>query len=417
MIRIQCSRLLILTSVFALSLCSLALEHNSIVRGTSKSVLPPWVQLAELTTTDTNPYVGAALAVAGNTVAASGDFVQTGAVYVYVKPAGGWTNGTQVAKLTSSTGLSLGYSVAISSDATTIVAGDPSTGTDNNGAVYVFVKPAGGWKDMTETAKLTISGMPKAVALGTSVAINGNTIVAGAAGFGSGTEGAAYVFVKPAGGWKNATQTATLTPSNRASNDGVGYSISISGSTVAVGSIQVNQGPGAAYVFVKPAGGWKNMQETAELTASDGVENDDLGYAVSISGDTIAAGVPGTRSGAGAVYVFVKPANGWVNATQNAELTSSHTSNPEALGTSLSTSGNTIVAGACFMYDEAGRAFVFVKPAGGWINMTETNKLRAPHVQVKEYFGESVSINQNTIAIGAPGDDPPGEGAVYIFGK
>jgi len=177
------------------------------------------------------------------------------------------------------------------------------------------------------------------------VAISGNTILAGAPGFGNAVEGAAYVFVKPAGGWQDATQTAELTPSKRASTDG--FSISISGSTVIVGSIQVDQGPGAAYVFVKPASGWKNMQQTAELTASDGVENDYLGYAVSISGDTIAAGVPGAgaRSDAGAVYVFVKPASGWVNATQNAELISSHTANPEYLGTSLSSSGNTILAG------------------------------------------------------------------------
>jgi|HubBroStandDraft_6_1064221.scaffolds.fasta_scaffold07802_1 hypothetical protein len=420
MIRISFRTLLILTSLFVTSLHAVALEHNSNIRGVALSstrnpLLYPWVELAELTTTDTNAFVGAAMAVAGNTVAASGDFQATGAVYVYVKPASGWTNGTQVAKLTSSTGLSLGYSVAISPDANTIVAGDPSTGADNNGAVYVFVKPAGGWKDMTETAKLTISGMPKAIALGTSVGISGNTIVAGAAGFGSGTEGAAYVFVKPAGGWKNATQNATLTPSNRASNDGFGYSISISGNTVAVGSIQVDAGPGAVYVFVKSASGWKNTQEAAELTASDGVENDDLGAALSITGETIAAGAPG--HGAGAAYVFVKPASGWVNATQNAELSSSHTSNPEALGKSLSMSGNTIVAGADYMNDEAGRAFVFVQPAGGWTNMTETSMLRAPQVQIKEYFGESVAISQNTIAVGAPGDDPAGVGAVYIFGK
>jgi hypothetical protein len=424
MIRIPFRTLLILTSLFVISLHSIALEHNSTLRGAAlrgarNPALAPWVQLAELTTTDTNPYVGAAMAVAGNTVAASGDFVDRGAVYVYVKPASGWADGTQVAKLTSSTGLSLGDSVAISSDATTIVAGDPSSGADNNGAVYVFVKPATGWKDMTETAKLTISGAPKAVALGTSVAISGNAIVAGATGLGTGVEGAAYVFVKPAGGWKNGTQNAKLTPSNRASNDYFGNSISISGGTVVVGAIQTNQGPGTAYVFVKPASGWKNMQETAKLTASDGVTNDGLGSTVSISGDTIAAGAPsaGANRDAGAVYVFVKPASGWVNATQNAELTSSHTANPEYLGSSLSMSGNTIVAGASYMYDGAGRVFVFVKPAGGWTNMTETNKLRAPQVQMREFFGESVSINQNTIAVGAPGDDPAGVGAVYIFRK
>jgi hypothetical protein len=44
--------------------------------------------------------------------------------------------------------------------------------------------------------------------------------------------------------------------------------------------------------------------------------------------------------------------------------------------------------------DEAARALVFVKPAGGWTNSTGTDKLSAPQVRLKEYFGESVSTNQ-----------------------
>ena len=49
-------------------------------------------------------------------------------------------------------------------------------------------------------------------------------------------------------------------------------------------------GPGAAYVFEKPAGGWVNMTETAKLTASDGAAFDYFGISVSLSGDTALVG-------------------------------------------------------------------------------------------------------------------------------
>ena len=46
-------------------------------------------------------------------------------------------------------------------------------------------------------------------------------------------------------------------------------------------------------MFVKPAGGWASATETAKLTASDGAAGDDLGQSVAISGDTIVAGAFG----------------------------------------------------------------------------------------------------------------------------
>jgi hypothetical protein len=381
-------------------------------------------QLGELTASDGTAYdaLGFSVAVAGNTVAAGGDFTNIGAVYVYLKPLSGWGNATQVAKLTASDAGQLGDSVAISGDENTIVAGNPRNGR-NRGAVYVFVKPASGWKDMTETAKLTASDGQDQDMLGTAVAISGNTVVAGApANPDVQVHGKAYVFVKPLSGWTNRTQTAKLTTSNGTNNDFFGNSISIGGNTVVVGAPQrqpANAG-GAAYVFVKPAGRWKNMNETAELTASDGVTNDGLGTSVSISADTIAAGAPIAQSAHGVVYVFVKPANGWVNATQTAELTSLQGADPETLGESVSIYGITIVAGAPYLHLQAGLAYMFVKPAGGWTNMTETRRLKPANGHMHDLFGFSVSMTRNTIAIGAPGVAPGGqrlEGAVYVFGK
>lgn len=157
-------------------------------------VLDPFVQLAKLTPSDGVKlgFFGASVAISGNTVAVGmASTSLPGAIYVFVKPVTGWTNMTQIAKLTASDGAGndyLGYSVAISSN--TVVAGAPNANT-YLGAAYVFVKPVSGWANMTETAKLTASGTYST--LGGSVAISGNTVIIGSPDQSTGLAGAAYV--------------------------------------------------------------------------------------------------------------------------------------------------------------------------------------------------------------------------------
>ena len=125
------------------------------------------------------------------------------------------------------------------------------------------------------------------------------------------------MFTAPASGWRNTTQTAELTASDGAAGDELGSSVAISGTTIAAGApgarAVVGQGAkGVVYVFAQPAsGGWKNATHTAELTASDGAAGDALGSSVAISDTTIAAGAPeyaaGGHGGQGAVYVFPNP--------------------------------------------------------------------------------------------------------------
>jgi hypothetical protein len=145
-----------------------------------------------------------------------------------------------------------------------------------------------------QMAKLTGSGQ----AFFGPASISGDTVVVGHP---TGTvQENAYVFVKPPGGWKNMAQVAILTPSDQPTN--FALSVSISGDTIAIGAPGANQGAGAVYVYVKPASGWQDMTETAKLTSSDGQSA--LGNSVSLSGNTIVAGAPGAfYSGAGAAFV------------------------------------------------------------------------------------------------------------------
>jgi uncharacterized protein (DUF2345 family) len=330
----------------------------------------------------------------------------------------------KMAELTASDGGvddTLGWNVAISGDTVAVAAPGATIGANaQQGAVYIFVKPASGWANMTQTAKLTASDGQTDSLFGRGVAISGNTVVAGAPGQFTNQQGEAYVFVKPASGWTNMTETARLTPSDGVEGDTFGYSVGISGNTVVVGALGALNLQGAAYVYVKPAGGWVDMTQAGELTASDGAMGDEFADTVAISGNTIVGGSFLDNGSVGAAYVFVKPASGWTDGTQTAKLTPSG-NGPYGLGLSVAISGNTVVAGT---FDWPGNetfqgaAYVFVEPAGGWANMTQTAILTASDSASQNQLGYSAAISGNIIASGAEGwPDGANEGAIYAYVK
>ena len=334
----------------------------------------------------------------------------------------------QKAKLTASDRAmsdEFGSSVAIDGDVVVVGAPFASPGGINMaGAAYVFVKPLGGWGDMTQTAKLTASVKSAIFWFGQSVSISDDVVVVGG-------RGAAYVFVKPGGGWGgNLTETAKLTDGDSYMSDEFGRSVAINGDVVVVGAIYARPGgtidAGAAYVFVKPGGGWVDMTPIARLIASDRAAYDRLGWSVGVSGDVVVVGAPyaapGGEWGSGAVYIFVKPADGWVNMRQTAKLTASdpYKSSGDLFGDSVAISGNVVVIGASFAYaggwGQAGAAYIFVKPGSGWEgNLTETAHLTASDSGAHKYFASSVAISGNTVVVGAI--YAAYEGAVYVFGK
>ncbi len=416
--------------------------------------IDPFIQQAKLTASDGagGDQFGQSVALSGNTIAVGapiatidGNYNQ-GAVYVFVEPAGGWASATETAKLTASDGVAadgLGSAVAISGG--TIFASAPNAKVGSNfgqGAVYAFVEPAGGWVTGHETAKLTASDGVFGDSLGEfSVAVSGDTVVAGAplvAVGGNSQQGAAYVFVEPAGGWVSATQTAKLTASDGAVGDHFGWSVAVSGATIVAGAecakIGTNSCQGAAYVFVEPAGGWASASghETAKLIASDGATNDVLGLAVGASGNTIVVAAPfahvGTNTSQGAAYVFVEPSGGWVSGHETAKLTASDGAAHDDLGYSVAVLGNTIVATSpnamVGTNTSQGAAYVFVEPSGGWASGHETTKLTASDGAAGDELGnsfpDSVAISGSTIVAGAWRATVGGnnfQGAAYVFGS
>ena len=428
-------------------LCALALAADQ-KAPTKLSDLPPEAQRAisaalarklpriddfTLTASDglSGDYFGYSVAISGNTVVVGAPQTtingnqKQGSAYVFVKPVNGWANMTQTAELTSSDGQPLDYfgnSVAI--NGRTVVVGSPRSvlnGNFSQGAAYVFVEPPNGWTNMTQTAKLSASDGAAYAFFGTAAATSGDAIVVGSpySTDGNMLPGTAYVFVEPSGGWVDMTQTAELTASDGAPNDGFGFTVSIDSNTTIVGGGQCPSCTGSAYVFVEPPNGWVDTTQTAELTPSDSEPGENFGQTVSVSGDTIAVGDPihGFEE-AGAVYVFAEPAGGWVNMTQTAELTV-RGAEFACVGNSVSIAGNVILAGADCTSLHTGAAYAFVKPAGGWQNSSKVAlKLSIPFKYRSDYFGASVAISGNTGIVGAfyatsTGLQRPGEAFVF----
>ena len=352
-----------------------------------------------------------------------------------------------------------GYSVAVDGDTAVIGAYQDDDNGQDSGAAYIFTRSAGVW---SQAAKLTASDGEAYDNFGISVAVDGDTVVIGASGDdGNGADsGSAYVFTKANGVW---SQAAKLTASDGAALDYFGYSVAVSGDTVLVGAYQDDreetltetglEDSGSAYIFIKPDGGWADWDESgdngdteaAKLTATDAADDDYFGISVALHDDTAAIGAPGHDEDgvdSGAIYVFVRPSDGWagwsaLDATGKESLTTRLTAGDDdgetgdSLGISVALDGDTLVVGA-YLDDreddvrttdvdetaiDSGSAYVFTRDASG--EWGKQAKLAAEDGEAEDWFGYSVAVDGDTVVVGAFGDDDNGEdsGSAYVFAR
>lgn len=358
-----------------------------------------------------------------------------GAVYVFERAAAGWAHAQQTAELTLPDGSGAPTAAVISGDTIAVAAEEAKVGNnDGQGAIFVFEKPASGWKDAKPSAELTASDGATDDDLGLRLAISGDTIVASAPFHtvrNNKNQGTVYVFVKLSGGWANGHETAELTAGDGAANDLLGDGLAIDGDTLVAGArahkVGNNLSQGQAYVFVKPSTGWASRAQDARLASSHSIAGEGFGSPIAISGDTIAIGIPsrtGPNSLQGAVDVFVKPAQGWVTAIQTAELTASDGRINDHLGSSVSVSGERILAGAAFRTtatnEAQGAAYVFDRQGSDWKDATETEQLMPSDGAASSRFGTDAVLAGRVAFISAPGrslGDRKTAGAAYVFGR
>ena len=319
-----------------------------------------------------------------------------GAAYVFNA-----STGAQLAKLTSPNAAAngnFGTSVAVAGDTIFVSAVFENS---SRGRVYVFAKLAEGWSD-SSTARATLT--PAAahsgqVLFGASVAVSddGNTLAVGMSGH-STASGAVLVFTKPPTGWDDAdsddTGVVMLHAGTRIANGtyfGNAVAVSGDGNTIAAAAPYVSNRRGAVYVFTKPAAGWAATPGTevvSQLTVDGAFRDQQLGIwgslGLSSDGSTLVAGAPvewrkGDSADSeipadayGSAYVYVRPSDGWADATETAELGSfGHKYDYFGRGMAISASGNKIAVGNPWSRSSnyRGSVYVYSKPSsGGWVD-------------------------------------------------
>lgn len=355
--------------------------------------IDPMFEAARLSGMGQSAYdrLGAAVAVDGDTIVAGAPNAGSkGAVYVFVKPATGWSNAALSAKLTASSSSSiyrLGRSVAVSGDSV-VTAGDYG-----DGGVLLFRKPVDGWTNLKETATLTPTNASGSLV----VAANGRRVAA------ADRTGHVFVFNEPATGWASKPEDAVLTTSDAVSALNFGVAIAMQGSTIVVGQDGNSYPyyPGSVYVFERGPDGWLNgAHETAKLTASDGSPNR-LGSAVAIASNVIFAGASRV------IYVFIRPTGGWANRTEDATLSGlAGDIDGDIPGAAVALTDRYLIGGTQ-SYSAQPFPFLYPRPSGDWTSGAATSRMPLAAIpQNMSYDATSpIAADGATAAVGVPWDD------------
>jgi FG-GAP repeat len=290
-------------------------------------------------------------------VGGPGDDASTGAVWVWARAGGDWTQQSKLIGTDSIGRAQEGTSIALSADGSTAIIGGPA---DNNfaGAAWVWTRSGGIWN---RQQKLVGSGALGAAEQGISVSLSadGNTAIVGGS-FDNNKAGAVWVWTRSGGVW---TQAAKLVASDAIGAADQGYSVALSadGNTATVGGPDDNNFAGAAWVWTQGGGVWT---ESTKLIGSGAVGNAQQGSSVAVSNDGARAivGGPADNGYAGAAWAWAGSGTVWTQ--QSTKLVGSGTAGNAEQGGSvaLSPDGSTAILGGYFDDAEMGAAWVFTAP-------------------------------------------------------
>ena len=217
---------------------------------------------------------------------------------------------------------------------------------------------------------------------------------------------------------QNWNQIVKMAASDRSAGSRLGQSVAISGDYAVVGA--PGNGSGSAYIFKRNGTTWVEQQKIIALDANS---DDNFGTSVAISGDYIVVGAiydnenasgGGALSDAGSAYIFKRTGTTWA---QEQKIVPSDRADGDYFGSTVAISGDYVAVGAFLSNPsglaDAGAAYVFKRTGTSW---AQEQKITAPDMATNDNFGCSVAISGDYVIAGSVNDGEDAAGANTLAG-
>jgi uncharacterized repeat protein (TIGR01451 family) len=331
-----------------------------------------------------------------------------GSAYVFVRTGATWSLQQKIMASDPSEDGRFGAAVTVSGD--TLAVGAPYAGDLDGGAVYVFTRTGALW-GLQQKIEHPVGGLT--LHFGQAVALDGDSLLVGSPGdveAGVSDAGAAYVFVRVAGSWSLSQRLANSAPEAFAN---AGSAVALQGDWALVGA-PGDSWAGRVFAFQRAGGAWT---EVASLAAADGLQGDNFGAALGLSGDTAIVGASDAQGPtgfiSGAAYLFVRDGTG--NWVQQQKLSDESPEYPYDLGAAVAIVGDTALVAPAGGVLSPGAVLLFARESGVW---TLEQRILASDGAPQDAFGSALAVSGQTVAVGARGADTPAgrnSGAAYVL--
>ncbi len=226
--------------------------------------------------------------------------------------------------------------------------------------------------------------------------------------------GSAYIYEKNGSG--NWVGVQKIVASDRGGYDRYGFSVTTHGEYIAVGAHNIEAGQGAVYLYKKNGSGtWVEHQKLVAPTRRSG---SGFGYSISMNGNYLIVGARGESydenetnsiNFSGAAYIFELNGTTWSFAQK---IVASDRAIENYFGHSAAITEEGYAAIGAYWNDtdenglnpisRAGAAYIFERNSSG--NWTEVQKVTAIDRTANLWWGRSIAIDSNVVAVGAQED-------------
>jgi len=272
------------------------------------------------------------------------------------------------------------------------------------GTVYVYRNTGSGFE---LTQQLIASNANGFHFFGRSIDISGSTAIVGSQWHPNRLKASGSVYIYELEGINWVEKDILNSPQQRFKDRFAESAISIDGNFIIVGAYQddqIDSAAGAAYIFEKSENAW---QEVVKLFANDGDALDRFGSSVAISGNYALVGSPSDEGplpqeiNFGSMYIFKRDISGtWI--LQGEKIQASDANACGYFGTSITMDENTAIVGAPggrdHLSQQTGNSYIMKLVDGNW---QETSILFPEDGVAGDWFGYSVGLSPSHIIVGA----------------